>query len=77
MVGFGLLGFFMQKFNYPIMPLLLAIILGPVFEKNARMSLILSDGDPGIFVSKPISLVFLVLGLGLSHQRFSEKNFSF
>ncbi len=63
MIGFGLLGFFMQKFNYPIMPLLLAIILGPVFEKNARMSLILSDGDPGIFFRKPISLVFLVLGL--------------
>ena len=63
MIGFGLLGFFMQKFNYPIMPLLLAIILGPVFEKNARMSLILSDGDPGIFFRKPISLVFLVLAL--------------
>ena len=53
----------MQKFDYPIMPLLLAIILGPVFEKNARMSLILSDGDPGIFFRKPISLVFLALAL--------------
>ena len=31
MIGFGLLGFFMQKFHYPIMPLLLAIILGPGF----------------------------------------------
>ncbi len=63
MVGFGLLGFFMQKFDYPIMPLLLAIILGPVFEKNARMALILSDGDPGIFVRKPISLAFLAVAL--------------
>jgi len=63
MIVFGLLGFFMQKFNYPIMPLLLAIILGPVFEKNARISLILSDGDPSIFVQKPISLLFLALAL--------------
>lgn len=63
MIGFGLLGFFMRKFDYPIMPLLLAIILGPVFEKNARMSLILSDGDPGIFLRKPISLTFLTLAL--------------
>jgi len=63
MIGFGLLGFFMRKFDYPIMPLLLAIILGPVFEKNARMSLILSDGDPGIFLRKPISLMFLALAL--------------
>ena len=60
MIGFGLLGYFMQKFDFPIMPLLLAIILGPVFEKNARMSLILSDGDPGIFFASAAS----VSGLG-------------
>ncbi len=63
MIGFGLLGFFMQKFDYPVMPMLLAIILGPVFEKNARMSLILSEGDPSIFVSKPISLLFLAVAV--------------
>jgi putative tricarboxylic transport membrane protein len=45
MFCFGLLGYFMIKFGFPVIPLLLAIILGPNLEEHLRMSLIISQGD--------------------------------
>jgi TctA family transporter len=42
-------------------PLMLGVILGPMMEENLRRSLQVSDGDPTVFVTQPISLCFLIL----------------
>jgi putative tricarboxylic transport membrane protein len=55
MLFFGLLGYFMRKYEFPVVPMLLAIILGPALEEHLRMSLIISQGDPSIFIKHPIS----------------------
>ena len=63
MLFFGLLGYFMNKYDFPIVPMLLAIILGPALEEHMRMSLIIAQGDPSIFVTHPISLIFILIAL--------------
>jgi len=60
---FGVIGFGMMRFNFPAAPLLLGFVLGPLLEENFRRALVLSHGDLGVFVSRPVSLVFLVLTL--------------
>jgi putative tricarboxylic transport membrane protein len=63
MIVFGVLAYFMKKYGFPIVPLLLAIILGPSLEQHLRMSLIISQGDPMIFLRNPISLVFIIIAV--------------
>ncbi len=55
MVGFGLGAFFLRKFEYPLAPAVLAIVLGPIAEPTLRQSLLLSSGDPSIFFTRPIA----------------------
>ena len=62
----GILGFILNKYNYPIAPLLLAFVLTKKLEADFRGAFIISDGDPLIFFQKPISAVlmsFLILTL--------------
>lgn len=61
MVGFGVLGYLFRKFGYEPAPLILGFVLGPAVEANLRKSLILSQGEFSIFVSRPISAVCLSL----------------
>lgn len=61
MLGFGLLGWLMKKYGYEPAPLVLAFVLGPMLENNLRKALIISRGDFGIFVERPISAVCLIL----------------
>jgi putative tricarboxylic transport membrane protein len=63
MLGFGVLGYGMNKFGYPIAPLLIGFILGPLVEIGLRQSLILSRGSLWIFVERPVSAVFLSLAV--------------
>ncbi len=63
MVFFGLLGFLMRKFGYPLAALLVAFVLGPMLENGLRQSLIMSRGDLSIFLTRPISLAFVTLTL--------------
>ncbi|MDX9827651.1 MAG: tripartite tricarboxylate transporter permease [Spirochaetia bacterium] len=58
MFAAGLIGFFMQKFGFPVAPTILALVLGPTMEDSFRRALILSQGDFTTFVSSPISIVF-------------------
>ena len=60
MLLFGGLGFLMRKWDYEGAPLLLALVLGPKLEVAFRQSLMISHGDFGIFVHRPISMVFLL-----------------
>ncbi|MDP1991970.1 MAG: tripartite tricarboxylate transporter permease [Syntrophales bacterium] len=63
MILCGVLGFVMRKWAYEAAPLLLALVLGPKLEVAFRQSLMLSHGSFGIFVDRPISLVFLLATL--------------
>ena len=60
MLLFGTLGFLMRKWAYAGAPLLLALVLGPKLEVAFRQSLMISHGDFGIFINRPISMVFLL-----------------
>src|SRR4051794_37473026 len=59
----GVLGYFLSKNDYPIAPLVLGLVLGPMVESNLRRALTISNGDYSIFVNRPISLVFLLITL--------------
>lgn len=64
----GLLGFFFYKAEFPVGPIVLALILGRMMESNLFRSLLLSKGSYSIFVTRPVSLVlviFIILGLFL------------
>ena len=57
MLAFGILGFVLRGFGYPMAPLVLGIVLGDLLEKNLRRALLLSDGDLTPFFTRPISAV--------------------
>ena len=61
---FGLVGFGLRHFGYPMAPLVLGIVLGDLLEKNLRRALILSDGDISPFFTRPISAVVATLIFG-------------
>jgi putative tricarboxylic transport membrane protein len=60
MLLFGVMGFLMRKWAYEGAPLLLALVLGPKLEIAFRQSLMISHGDFGVFVNRPISMAFLL-----------------
>jgi putative tricarboxylic transport membrane protein len=60
---FGLLGYAMRKLDYPSAPLILGLVLGDPMERALRQSLMMSQGDVGILVSRPISAVMLLLAV--------------
>ncbi|WP_372658216.1 tripartite tricarboxylate transporter permease [Hydrogenophaga sp.] len=67
MLAFGLIGFFLRHFGYPMAPLVLGIVLGDLLEKNLRRALILSDGDLSPFFTRPIAgtvaaMIFATVG---------------
>jgi putative tricarboxylic transport membrane protein len=59
----GVAGYFLSKNDFPVAPLVLGLILGPMMENNMRRALTISNGDFMIFLQKPVSLVFLIIGL--------------
>ncbi|WP_373893812.1 tripartite tricarboxylate transporter permease [Virgibacillus sp. CBA3643] len=61
MLVFGLIGYIMPKFGFPVTPMLLGIVLGPIAETSFRQSMAISDGSWLIFVTNPIALVFILL----------------
>lgn len=63
MIVFGIIGFFMKKFGFPVTPLCISLVLGKLFETNLRRSLILSNGNPFVFVTRPISCIILILAV--------------
>ena len=58
---FGLLGYILRKTNYPLAPLVIGFILGPVFESNFRRTVLVSQGDLFTYLgSRPIALTVLI-----------------
>lgn len=64
MVGFGFMGYIMHKLKFPVAPVLLALILGPMTESNLRRGLVAAGGNYWNFFMRPITLI--VLGLSLA-----------
>ncbi|MEO5771393.1 MAG: tripartite tricarboxylate transporter permease [Burkholderiaceae bacterium] len=64
MLAFGLIGFVLRHFGYPMAPLVLGIVLGDLLEKNLRRALVLSDGDLTPFFTRPISAALAALIVG-------------
>ncbi len=65
MIGFGVLGYVFKKLDYPLAPLVLALVLGDLAENALRQSLIMSQGSFLIFFESPISAVITVAALVL------------
>jgi putative tricarboxylic transport membrane protein len=63
--AFGFLGVVFVKLECEPAPLLLGFVLGPMMEENLRRALLLSRGDPTVFVTRPLSLVMLLLAAAL------------
>ncbi len=63
MLLFGVMGYLMRKYKYEGAPLVLAFVLGPLFENSLRQSLLISDGSFLIFFKRPISAVGMTITL--------------
>jgi putative tricarboxylic transport membrane protein len=62
-VGFGVLGYLFKKLQYPLAPLVLAIVLGDAAESSFRQAMLVSQGDMSIFLSKKLVGTMTVLAL--------------
>ncbi|MEA5016857.1 MAG: tripartite tricarboxylate transporter permease [Candidatus Limiplasma sp.] len=70
-LAFGAIGVVMTKLDFPITPIILGFVLGPMAERSLRRALMLSRGDWLTFVQRPVSLVLLaaaILSLALAPQ---------
>ncbi len=57
---FGILGFVWMRLGFPLAPMLLGFVLGPMVEEHLRRAMLMSGGDPTVFIRHPISLVFII-----------------
>jgi putative tricarboxylic transport membrane protein len=58
---FGLVGYAMRELGFEPAPLLVGFVLGPMMEENLRRAMLLSRGDPAVFIDRPISAVLLIV----------------
>ena len=65
MIIFGIVGWLCRRYGYEGAPLILAFVLGPMFEVNFRRSLLMSQGSFSIFFTRPIALGAMIFSLGL------------
>jgi len=59
----GVVGFFMRRYDFPVGPMILGVILGPMLEKQLRNALQISQGDLSVFVTRPISATLLAIAV--------------
>ena len=62
-LAFGFAGYWLKRYGYPVAPLAIGMVLGPLCETNLRRAMVISGGDISIFFKKPISLVFLIISM--------------
>ena len=63
MVAVGLMGYVMRVYDFPIAPILIGLILGPMAENQLRVALAAAQGNPMVLVSTPISITFLTIAV--------------
>lgn len=61
MLIFGVIGYFMRKLGFPVAPMVLATVIAQMMETSLGQSLLISQGSPLIFFTRPISAVFMAL----------------
>ena len=61
----GVLGYLLRKFQFDPAPLVLGLVIAPMFEQSLRQSLIMSNGNYLIFLRRPIALGLLIVSAGL------------
>jgi len=61
----GIIGFFMRRYDVPVGPMILGVILGPMMEEQFRQALQLSQADPTIFLTRPISAALLLIAVAV------------
>lgn len=60
-ICFGVLGFALRRANIPMVPIILGLVLGPIMERYFRQGIGAAGGDLTIFVTRPVSLIFLLI----------------
>ena len=70
MLGVGFVAYFLNMLKFPIAPLVIGVILGGLFDETFRRSLLLSDGDLSVFVSRPGAAILLALNIALIASQF-------
>ncbi len=60
-ICFGVLGFALRRANIPMVPMILGLVLGPIMERYFRQGIGAAGGDLTVFVTRPVSLVFLMI----------------
>jgi putative tricarboxylic transport membrane protein len=76
LVGFGVLGFVMRRFDYPVAPVVVGLILGPVAESQLRRALQINLGDPMVLLESPMSATLLGIALLALIAPFALKGMS-
>ncbi|MBW9060396.1 tripartite tricarboxylate transporter permease [Agrobacterium pusense] len=61
-IAFGILGYVLSRFGCEPAPLLLGFVLGPLLEENLRRAMIISRGDPTVFLTRPLAATLLAFG---------------
>jgi len=61
--GIGIIAMFMRRFDFPVAPVVIGMILGPMAEQAMRQALTISQGDWTTFVTRPVSLCILLVAL--------------
>ncbi len=57
---FGIIGLVCMRLGFPLAPMLLGFVLGPMMEENLRRAMLMSGGDASVFVRRPISAAFII-----------------
>ncbi len=63
MAVFGVIGYILRKLDFPLAPVVLTVILGPMMERSLMQSLEISQGSFRVFLKSPLAVVFLVLAM--------------
>jgi TctA family transporter len=63
MMVMGVIGYFMEANDFPVAPVVLGIVLGPIVEKNFMMSMIKTDWDATQFFTRPVSAILCIITL--------------
>ena len=65
MLIMGVVGYLLKKFSFDTAPLVLGLVIAPIFEMSLRQSLIMSDGNWTIFLTRPIAATLMVAAAGM------------
>ena len=58
---FGILGYGLRRYHYPIAPVVVGLILGPLAEQQLRRALAISQGDPSVLLHSPVAVILYLI----------------